>query len=99
MDKVQKPISLNYSVGYHQTALQFLKYHELIMIMKHYEMSLCFIENYAMKTYGGVEVKLHHSWPRQQIQMSGQFPRAGMDDKEKRKLLILIGLKLSPSSP
>jgi hypothetical protein len=28
-----------------------------------------------MKTYGGVEVQLHHFWPRHQMEVSGQLHR------------------------
>jgi hypothetical protein len=28
---------------------------------------------YAMKKYGGLEVQLHHSWPRYQMEVSEQF--------------------------
>jgi hypothetical protein len=26
-----------------------------------------------MKTYGGVEVQLHHSWPEHEMEVSGQL--------------------------
>jgi hypothetical protein len=35
--------------------------------------SLCLIKHYAMKTYGGLEVSLHHSWTRHLMEMSGQL--------------------------
>jgi hypothetical protein len=37
------------------------------------KLSLRFIKHHAMKTYRGVEAKLHHSWRRQQMEVSTQL--------------------------
>jgi hypothetical protein len=35
------------------------------------KLSLCLIKHLAMKTYGGLEIQLHHSWPRHLIEVIG----------------------------
>jgi hypothetical protein len=37
------------------------------------KISLGLIKHHALKTYEGVEVQLHNSWPRQEMEVSGQL--------------------------
>jgi hypothetical protein len=43
------------------------------VIKKKVKLFLCSIKHDAIKTYGGVEVRLHHSWPHHWMEVSGQL--------------------------
>jgi hypothetical protein len=56
-----------------------------------------------MKTYGGVDTYIHEflTFPREGAPGTHWIggwvdPRAGLDDVEKKKFLILLGLELRP---
>jgi hypothetical protein len=68
------------------------------------KLSRCLIKHHAMNTYGDVEVKLHHSWPRH---LDGTHwiggwvgPGAGLIAVEKIKFPATAGgIELKPLSP
>jgi hypothetical protein len=65
--RVPMPIS-GYFLTYPHTSITIYN-----RISPHKKLSLCLIKRHDIKTYWGVEVQLHHSWPGHQMEMSGQL--------------------------
>jgi hypothetical protein len=58
---------------FHQTSVDFHRDYMMLKGKKRVKLSMYLIKHSAKKTYRGVEVQLHHSWPRHKMEVSGQL--------------------------